>query len=299
MRVRHTCGYWTTGKAFEHFTIEPTNIDSAIIEVPPTNVCSHASSSRRNPTFGESSYQGTVYVNEDEGERRDPDFVPSDIPDTSNEGDLETSGGEVGGGNDLLDERLAAIYDQIDMEAQANLEFPKDVPPSMDNMLFVGAMFDSKDAPSGRENVLHTTAQELHGVQVKGHFHVIETPDIHVSAIIDRICVMFNTTVKYNKAWRTKHKALARAFGNWDRSYAIMPRWLEAARHFNPGSVVHEQRKSIEWKEPPDFKAYFVTQSTIIDTQLRVGRLFSEKVTEDLERLTDLASGLRVKNYDL
>ncbi|KAF7802679.1 uncharacterized protein G2W53_041790 [Senna tora] len=63
---------------------------------------------------------------------------------------------------------------------------------------------------------------------------VIMTPGIRVSAIIDRIRVMFNTTVKYKKAWRAKHKALGRAFGNWDRSYAIMPRWLEAARHFNP-----------------------------------------------------------------
>ncbi|KAF7842306.1 uncharacterized protein G2W53_004604 [Senna tora] len=64
------------------------------------------------------------------------------------------------------------------------------------------------------------------------------TPGIRVSAIIDRICVMFNTMVKYKKAWKAKHKALARTFDNWDRSYAIMPRWLEEARRINPGTVV-------------------------------------------------------------
>ncbi|KAF7802678.1 uncharacterized protein G2W53_041789 [Senna tora] len=165
-------------QALANFTIEATNIDSAIIEFPPSNVCKRGSSSRRNPAVGESSRQHTAYVNEDEAEMRNPDFVPSDIPDTSSEGDLEASGddtsddngidegsdddgtdgggghdyddddhvGEVGGGDGLPDERLAPFYDQIDMEAQAGPEFSEDVPPTMDNPLFLGAMFDNKDA---------------------------------------------------------------------------------------------------------------------------------------------------------
>ncbi|KAF7827072.1 uncharacterized protein G2W53_018236 [Senna tora] len=165
-------------QALANFTIGATNIDSAIIEFPSSNVCRRGSSSRRNPAVGESSRQRTAYVNEDEAEMRDPDFVSSDIPDTSSEGDLEASGddtsddigidegsdddgtdgggghdyddddhvGEVGGGDGLPDERLAPFYDQIDMEAQAGPEFPEDVPPTMDNPLFLGAMFDNKDA---------------------------------------------------------------------------------------------------------------------------------------------------------
>ncbi|KAF7826558.1 uncharacterized protein G2W53_017722 [Senna tora] len=43
---------------------------------------------------------------------------------------------------------------------------------------------------------------------------------------------------------------------------------------------------------------YFVTQLTTINAQLKAGRLFNEKVTEDLEKLTDLASGLHVRKYD-
>ncbi|KAF7810553.1 uncharacterized protein G2W53_037296 [Senna tora] len=432
----------------------PSMVDSAIIEVPPTNVCGRASSSRRNPAFGESRYQGTVYESEDEGKRRDPDFVPSNIPDTSSEGDLEASGcdasdddgidegsdddgmndgeddegrdgdghdynddvGEVGGGDGLPNERFAAFYDQIDMEAQAGPEFPKDVLPSMENPLFVVAMFDSKDALRHAVKMYSIRHHRNYTVfkskatfvdcrckwynnpckwrmrarerdyywEITWYFgphtcitlmltqdnpkmdssfitscilpDVIETPDIHVSAMIDRIRVMFNTTVK--------------AFGNWNWSYAIMPRWLKATRHFNPGSVVvwehmphpdatcfhrvfwtfapciatlchlkpilqidgtflhqgilnvvHDKR--LMWHPPyaenvycvrhlssnlnkayknaelkklfVETGEYFVTQSTIIDVQLRVGRLFSEKVTEDLERLTDLASRLRVR----
>ncbi|KAF7813805.1 serine/threonine-protein phosphatase 7 long form-like protein [Senna tora] len=317
-------------QALANFTIEATNIDSAIIEFPSSNVCRRGSSSRRNPAVGESSRQRTAYVNEDEAEMRDPDFVSFDIPDTSSEGDLEASGddtsddngidegsdddgtdgggghdyddddhvGEVGGGDGLPDERLAPFYDQIDMEAQAGPEFPEDVPPTMDNPLFLGAMFDNKDAL--RQAVKMYSIRQYRDYTVfksKATFvdyrckwynnpcpwrmrarerdyyweitryvgphtcvtptltqdnpkmdstfiascivpDVIMTPSIRVSAIIDRIRMMFNTTVKYKKAWRAKHKALGRAFGNWDRSYAIMPRWLEAARHFNPGSVV-------------------------------------------------------------
>ncbi|KAF7824150.1 uncharacterized protein G2W53_022294 [Senna tora] len=283
-------------QAFENFTIEPTNIDSAIIEVPPSNVCRRASSSRRNPAFGESSHQGTVYVDEDEGERRDLDFVPYDIPDMSSEGDLEASGGdasddngidegsdddgmgdgdghdyddddvgEVGGGDGLPDERLAPFYHQIDIEAQVGPKFPEDVPPSMDNPLFIGAMFDNKDTLrqavkmySIRQHRNYTVFKSkatfvdywckwynnpckwrmralkrdyyweitryvgphtCDNPKIDSTFiascimpDVVVTPDIRVSAIIDRIRVMFNTTVKYKKSWRAKHKALARAF---------------------------------------------------------------------------------------
>ncbi|KAF7841330.1 uncharacterized protein G2W53_003628 [Senna tora] len=285
-------------QAFENFTIEPTNIDSAITEVPPTNVYRRASSSRHNPAFGESSHQGTVYVNEDEGERRDPDFVPSDIPDTSSEGDLEASGGdasddngidegsdndgmddgeddeggdgdghdydddvgEVRGGDGLPNKRLTPFYDQIDMEAQAGPEFPEDVPPSMDSLLFLGAMFDNNDALRQAVKMYSIRQQRNYTVfKSKATFvdyrckwynnhckwrmrarerdyyweitqyvgphtcvtptltqdnpnmdstfiascivlDVVVTPDIRVSAIIDRIRVMFNTTVKYKKA---------------------------------------------------------------------------------------------------
>ncbi|KAF7806811.1 serine/threonine-protein phosphatase 7 long form-like protein [Senna tora] len=317
-------------QALANFTIEATNIDSAIIEFPSSNVCRRGSSSRRNPAVGESSRQRTAYVNEDEAEMRDPDFVSSDIPDTSSEGDLEASGddtcddngidegsgddgtdgggghdyddddhvGEVRGGDGLSDERLAPFYDQIDMEAQAGPEFPEDVSPTMDNPLFLGAMFDNKDAlrqvvkmysiRQHRDYTVFKSKATFVDYRCKWYNNpcpwrmrarerdyyweitryvgphtcvtptltqdnpkmdstfiascivpdVIMTPGIRVSAIIDRIRVMFNTTVKYKKAWRAKHKALGRAFGNWDRSYAIMPRWLEAARHFNPGSVV-------------------------------------------------------------
>ncbi|KAF7844523.1 uncharacterized protein G2W53_001428 [Senna tora] len=217
-------------QAFENFTIEPTNIDSAIIEVLPSNVCRRASSSRRNPTFGESSHQGTVYVNEDEGERRDPDFVPSDILDTSSEDDLEANGGdasndngidegsdddgmddgeddeggdgdghdydddvgEVGGGDGLPDKRLAPFYDQIDMEAQADPEFSEDVPPSMDNLLFVGAMFDDKDALR--------QAVKMYSIRQRRNYTVFKSK----ATFVDYRCKWYNKPCKWRMRARER-----------------------------------------------------------------------------------------------
>ncbi|KAF7811878.1 uncharacterized protein G2W53_032854 [Senna tora] len=309
-------------QALENFTIEATNIDSAIIEVPLSNVCRHGSSSRRNLSFGESSSQRTTYVNEDEAERRDPDFVPSDILDTSSEGDLEASGddtsndngiddgldddgmgdgdghdyddgdvGEVGGGDGLTDERLAPFYDQIDMEAQAGPEFPEDVPHTIDNPLFLGAMFDNKDAlrqavkmysirqhrnytvfkskatfvdyrckwykntcmwrMRARERdyyweitryvgphtcvtpTLTQDNQKMDSTFIASCIvtDVIVTPGIRVSAIIDRIRVMYNTMVKYKKAWRgsTRHWPGHSVIGT-----GLMPSCLVALGHLKP-----------------------------------------------------------------
>ncbi|KAF7801212.1 uncharacterized protein G2W53_044657 [Senna tora] len=281
-------------QALANFTIEATNIDSAIIEFPSSNVCRRGSSSRRNPAVGESSRQRTAYVNEDEAEMRDPDFVSLTFQTRAVRVTLRQVLGEAM----AFQTSVLPHFMTIDMEAQAGPEFPEDVPPTMDNPLFLGAMFDNKDAL--RQAVKMYSIRQYRDYTVfksKATFvdyrckwynnpcpwrmrarerdyyweitryvgphtcvtptltqdnpkmdstfiascivpDVIMTPSIRVSAIIDRIRMMFNTTVKYKKAWRAKHKALGRAFGNWDRSYAIMPRWLEAARHFNPGSVV-------------------------------------------------------------
>ncbi|KAF7835764.1 serine/threonine-protein phosphatase 7 long form-like protein [Senna tora] len=134
----------------------------------------------------------------------------------------ESIRGEVGGGDGLPDERLAPFYDQIDMEAQVGLEFPEDVPHTMDNPLFLGAMFDNKDALR--------QAVKMYSIRQHRDYTVFKSKA---------------TFVDYRCKW------------------------------------------------------YFVNQSTTIDAQLRGGKIFSEKVTNDLERLTDLASGLRVRQYDV
>ncbi|KAF7824616.1 uncharacterized protein G2W53_022760 [Senna tora] len=59
-----------------------------------------------------------------------------------------------------------------------------------------------------------------------------------VKAIITAINNEFGYNVSYKKALRGKHKAIAMAFGNWDSSYAMLPRWMAAMQRFMPGTVV-------------------------------------------------------------
>ncbi|KAF7801636.1 uncharacterized protein G2W53_040747 [Senna tora] len=95
-------------------------------------------------------------LHEDEEERRNPDFFPFDISDTSSEDDPEASGGEPsdddgiddGSDDDGIDngeDDESGDGDGDGYNDDIGPEFPKDVPPSMDNPLFVRVMFDSKD----------------------------------------------------------------------------------------------------------------------------------------------------------
>ncbi|KAF7813288.1 uncharacterized protein G2W53_034264 [Senna tora] len=63
-------------------------------------------------------------------------------------------------------------------------------------------------------------------------------PNTPVKAIITAINNEFGYNVSYKKALRGKHKAIAMAFGNWDSSYAMLPRWMAAMQRFMPGTVV-------------------------------------------------------------
>ena len=47
--------------------------------------------------------------------------------------------------------------------------------------------------------------------------------------------------ITYRRAWGGKQRALAAILGDWDESYAILPRFLYAVQEKNPGTVV-------EWK---------------------------------------------------
>ena len=38
--------------------------------------------------------------------------------------------------------------------------------------------------------------------------------------------------------WGVKEKAIGREFGDWDKSYQLLPKWLKALTDSNPGSTV-------------------------------------------------------------
>ncbi|XP_073099106.1 uncharacterized protein [Elaeis guineensis] len=41
-----------------------------------------------------------------------------------------------------------------------------------------------------------------------------------------------------SKLWETKQKAMALVYGDWDKSYDLLPKWFSAVQEFNPGSWV-------------------------------------------------------------
>ncbi|XP_027363021.1 uncharacterized protein LOC113870769 [Abrus precatorius] len=66
---------------------------------------------------------------------------------------------------------------------------------------------------------------------------VKEEPSVPVSLIQERISGQFGYSVSYKKAWKAKQKAIVTIFGDWDESYATLPRWLEYMQLHAPGSV--------------------------------------------------------------
>ena len=65
---------------------------------------------------------------------------------------------------------------------------------------------------------------------------VTENPGVSIRQIIERIHSICGYTVTYRKAWKGKHMAIAMAFGDWENSYSLLPRWMAVIQQFNPGS---------------------------------------------------------------
>ncbi|XP_068461662.1 uncharacterized protein [Phaseolus vulgaris] len=63
-------------------------------------------------------------------------------------------------------------------------------------------------------------------------------PSVRIKSLIAEIKNLYGYTITYRKAWLGKQKALALAFGDWEQSYNDLPRWLEAVKESNPGTIV-------------------------------------------------------------
>jgi hypothetical protein len=49
--------------------------------------------------------------------------------------------------------------------------------------------------------------------------------------------MIFEYEVNYGKAWRAKQLALKMVYGDWEESYAVLPKQLQAMKARNPGMV--------------------------------------------------------------
>ena len=65
---------------------------------------------------------------------------------------------------------------------------------------------------------------------------VTENPSVSIRQVIERIHSICGYSVSYKKAWKGKQREIAMAFGDWETSYAMLPRWMGAVQQFNPGS---------------------------------------------------------------
>ncbi|XP_027347954.1 uncharacterized protein LOC113859354 [Abrus precatorius] len=66
---------------------------------------------------------------------------------------------------------------------------------------------------------------------------VKEELSMPISLIQERISGQFGYSISYKKAWKAKQKAIVTVFGDWDESYAALPRWLEYMQLHAPGFV--------------------------------------------------------------
>ncbi|XP_020220990.1 uncharacterized protein LOC109803718 [Cajanus cajan] len=65
---------------------------------------------------------------------------------------------------------------------------------------------------------------------------VNQDPSIKISLIQERITSQTGFKISYRKAWMAKQKAIVNIFGDWEESYAYLPRWLQYMKEIAPGS---------------------------------------------------------------
>ncbi|XP_028065307.1 uncharacterized protein LOC114268351 [Camellia sinensis] len=94
---------------------------------------------------------------------------------------------------------------------------------------------------------------------IKGQIAI--SPELPLATIIEVVKEKFQFTISYKKAWLSRTKAIAMAFGDWDESYRRLPRYMVALQAFNPGIVVM-------WDMIPKL------QSTSIGTEMYMNYVF-------------------------
>jgi len=77
----------------------------------------------------------------------------------------------------------------------------------------------------------HVIEKELRDV-------VKNDPTIKIASLQQTLYNKYQYRPSYFKVWEAKEKAIGRAFGDWDKSYQLLPKWLKALTDSNPDSRV-------------------------------------------------------------
>ncbi|CAO2841539.1 unnamed protein product [Amaranthus hypochondriacus] len=67
---------------------------------------------------------------------------------------------------------------------------------------------------------------------------VAKDPSIKVTVVRQMVKDRFGIEVNYKRAWCAKQQALLSIYGTWEGSYSVLPHFLKALQHSNPGLVV-------------------------------------------------------------
>ena len=70
---------------------------------------------------------------------------------------------------------------------------------------------------------------------------VEENEQLTIPTFIAFVRQEFGYTITYRKAWLTKQWSLEQVYGNWEESYNILPKYLQALQLFIPRTVVKIQ----------------------------------------------------------
>ncbi|XP_031741732.1 uncharacterized protein LOC116403927 [Cucumis sativus] len=84
--------------------------------------------------------------------------------------------------------------------------------------------------------VLRSLDSNFMSVQIQNM--VKADPTITVPVLVEIIKQQYGYSVKYERVWQAKKKALITVFGDWEKSYNELPYWLSAVVHYNPGTRV-------------------------------------------------------------
>ncbi|XP_075091684.1 uncharacterized protein LOC142171874 [Nicotiana tabacum] len=78
--------------------------------------------------------------------------------------------------------------------------------------------------------------------------HIESSLTYKVKECITSVAQVYRYTITKRKAFLERKRAFEIVYGNWDKSFAALPKYMASLQHFNPGTIV-------EWKHDrhPDF----------------------------------------------
>ena len=64
-------------------------------------------------------------------------------------------------------------------------------------------------------------------------------PAFKVKLVVNFVNTKYGFVITYKRAWLAKNKAINKVFGDWDKSFEELPRYLQALMQLNRDTVVH------------------------------------------------------------